>query len=309
MAVDPSAQAILDMMEQAGGPPLNELSAVDARAVFAGMVALAGEPPEVAKSEQRDADGVPVIVTWPQGAGDGPLPIFVWIHGGGWVIGTAGEAEAIARSLANQSGCIVVNVDYRLAPEHPFPAPVDDVLAACRWAKANAADLGGDPARMAVGGDSAGGNLSAVAAQQLPGMFALQVLVYPVTDLTYSHRSYEENADGYLLTRDSMIWFGDHYLGANREHGDPKDPRVSPLFAADAVIAGLPPALVFTAEYDPLRDEGEAYAERLRAAGVAVDHTRLAGQIHGFYQMPAMIPAAAEAHARTAAALRSAFGL
>lgn len=302
MPVDPAAQMILDLLAQAGGPPLHELTPAQAREAFAGLAALAGEAPPVARQEHLVANGVPVQVSWPEG--DGPHPVFVWIHGGGWVIGSATESDVTARQLCTRAGCIVVNVDYRLAPEHPFPAAVEDCLAAARWTLDHIAELGGDPARVAVGGDSAGGNLAAVVAQELPGRFVLQVLVYPVTDLTWSHPSIEENAEGYLLTKASMVWFGSHYLG----DADPTHPLASPLHAQDERLAGACPAFVITAEFDPLRDEGEAYARRLAEAGVSVQHVRYDGQIHAFFSMPGAVPAALDALDRTAAALREAFG-
>jgi acetyl esterase len=302
MAIDPSAQAVLDMLQQPGVPPLNELPVPDARDAYAGLSALAGEPAPVARTQDAVAGGVPVKLYWPEG--DGPHPVLIWIHGGGWTLGSAAESDATARDLCRLAGCLVVNVDYRLAPEHPFPAAVQDVTAVAKWVSTEIGALGGDPARMAVGGDSAGGNLSAVLAHELPGTFALQLLVYPATDLAQPHPSIEENGEGLLLTKAAMTWFNDHYLSGGT---DPRDPRVSPLYADAATMAASPPALVFTGEYDPLRDEGEAYADRLREAGVAVEHVRYEGQIHAFFAMPAVIPAAREAMDHAASALRRAW--
>jgi acetyl esterase len=217
----------------------------------------------------------------------------VWYHGGGFVIGDLESADRTCRKLAIGTGALVVSVDYRLAPEHPFPAGPDDCFAALRWIVDNAASLGGDSSRLAVGGDSAGGNLAAVVALQARDQgVALrhQLLVYPVTDCTMSSTSYDENAEGYLLTRDSMDWFVVHYLSAG---ADAKDPRVSPLYADD--LRGVAPALVITAEFDPLRDEGEAYAERLRDAGVEVETRRFDGQVHGFFGLGTITPVANEA--------------
>jgi acetyl esterase len=299
MAIDPAAQAVLDMLMQPGVPALNELPVPAAREAYAGLAALAGAPAPVARTQDTTADGVPVRLYWPEG--DGPHPVLIWIHGGGWVVGSAAVSDATARDLCRLAGCLVVNVDYRLAPEHPFPAALEDVTTVAKWVSAEIGSLGGDAGRIAVGGDSAGGNLSAVLAHELPGTFALQVLVYPATDLTSSHPSIAENGDGLLLTKDAIDWFQGHYLSGG---ADPRDPRVSPIFTDASTMATAPPALVITAEYDPLRDEGEAYADRLREAGVTVDHIRYDGQIHAFFAMPGAIPAAREAVDGVAAALR-----
>jgi acetyl esterase len=301
-AIDPAAQAVLDMLTQPGVPPLNELPVADARQAYEGLSALAGEPEPVARTEDTTAGGVPVRLYWPDG--DGPHPVLIWIHGGGWVVGSAAGADVTARYLCRHANCLVVNVDYRLAPEHPFPAALDDVTAVAKWVSAEIGSLGGDPTRIAVGGDSAGGNLSAVLAHELPGTFALQVLVYPATDLTNSYPSVEEKGDGLLLTKEAMAWFQSHYLA---DGADSRDPRISPIYADAATIAAAPPALVITAEHDPLRDEGEAYADRLREAGVAVEHIRYDGQIHAFFAMPGAIPAAKDAMDRVVTALRRAW--
>jgi acetyl esterase len=239
---------------------------------------------------------------------DSSLPVFVVFHGGGWVIGSAGEFDVIARQLANASNAIVVSVDYRLAPEHPYPAPIDDCWHALQWTAAHAEDLGGDPRRLAVGGDSAGGNLAAVCAQRARDQggpaLALQVLVYPVCDCDLDTGSYTANAEGYLLEREEMQWFFDCYTDGGKH--DAADPSISPLRAAN--FHGLPPALVITAEYDPLRDEGEAYAARLREAGVAVEQRRYDGLIHGFFGLSAAFDAGRDAVELVGTALRRSFG-
>jgi acetyl esterase len=305
MPLDPAAQAVLDLLEEAGGPQLEDQTPEEARELFAGLVALAGEGAAVASVDEREIGGVPALVITPHGVG--PFPVLVWIHGGGWVIGSAVESQATARDLAAAAGCIVVSPDYRLAPEHKAPAALDDCVAATRWLLDNAGELGGDPSRIAVGGDSAGGNLSALVAIEFGERLRYQVLVYPATDLSMSevHASLEENADGYLLTKAGMKWFIDHYLDDSGLASD--DVRVSPLNASDEALGRTPPAFVITAEFDPLRDEGEAYADRLRNAGVDVTQRRFDGQIHAFYTMPLAMPAAVEAIAQTCDVLGKAF--
>lgn len=303
MPLDPAAQGLLDLIEQLGVPPIDAMTPQECRAAFAALRDPTAPVAEVASAVETVIRGVPVRVYTP--FGPGPFPVLLWLHGGGWVIGSAEQSDPTARELCRRAGCLVVSVDYRLAPEHVFPAGLDDVLEVARWLRSNAAELGGDPDRLAVGGDSAGGNLSAVAAQQLPGVFRFQALIYPVTDLTFSHESYVENADGYLLTRNAMVWFREHYLRG--VDVDPADSRLSPLWASDEVIARQPPAFVLTCGYDPLRDEGNAYADRLRKAGVPVEHVSFPDQIHGFFGMHLAIPAAYDALDATARALRRAF--
>ncbi len=302
MPLDPAAQQILMLLEDLGGVGMEEMTPDEARDAYATLSAFRDEDlADVGSVTEREIAGVPCRVVTPHGAG--PLPVLVWFHGGGWVIGSAELSMPVAAALASGAGCVVVSVDYRLAPEHPFPAASDDCAAVTRWLLEHAAEVGGDRTRVAVGGDSAGGNLAAVVALEVPDL-AYQLLVYPATDLTMSHPSIEENGEGYLLTRAAMDWFAAHYLGAR----DAKDPRVSPLFADAEDISRVPPAHVVTAEYDPLRDEGEAYADLLRDAAVTVSSTRYDGQIHGFYSMGAMIPAGLEAVSESCARLRAAFG-
>jgi len=231
------------------------------------------------------------------------LPALVFFHGGGWVIGDLETHDVVCRQVTAEAGVSVIAVDYRVAPEHKFPAAVDDAWAATRWIVAHAGELGIDAARIAVGGDSAGGNLAAVVALLARDAGAprigLQILTYPVTDLVSESQSYTDLADGYMLTRDSMRWFRAQYLA---KEADAADWRVSPLRAPS--LAGLPPALVITAGYDPLRDEGEAYARRLREAGVSVDAVCFGGMIHGFVPMGKLIETAFRAVTLIAGSLR-----
>lgn len=307
MPAHPQVQTLLDAMAQMGGPAVSEMSPPDARAAYRALSTMEqGE--EVHRVDDRlipSPDGdIPARVYTPQAAVGEAHGVLVWFHGGGWVIGDLDTADSTCRALANRAGCVVVSVDYRLAPEHPAPAALDDCMAALMWTAENAELLGVDAGRVAVGGDSAGGNLAALVCQRVRDEFGpdidFQLLVYPVTDLTMSHPSIDENAEGYFLTKDTMSWFIGHYLGES----DPKDASVSPLHAAE--LAGLPPTLVITAELDPLRDEGEAYAARLREAGVPTEALRYDGQIHGFMGMATMLDDGKDALARSAAALRAA---
>ena len=300
MPLDPAAQQVLTMIEEAGLPPFEEQTPEGARAMSAAMREMAAPGPELAAVEDRQIEGVPVRVYRPTTASD--LPVLVFLHGGGWVIGDLDSHDPVARELAGQAGVIVVSVDYRLAPEHKYPAAVDDSVAVTRWVLDHAGELGGDPARVAVGGDSAGGNLAAIVAHELRGRLAFQLLVYPAVEMTMSFPSIEENGEGYFLTKGAMEWFVGHYLdgtGADR-HG----PRLSPLKNTD--WSGLPPALVITAEFDPLRDEGEAYAAKLAAEGVPTTLHRYDGQIHGFFSLGALVPDGKAAVAEAAAALAEA---
>jgi len=307
MPLDPQAKAFLDQLAAAGAPPLNSLPVAEARQALRTLFS-AGAPEPIAKVEDRQVPGpagrIPVRIYTP--GGRGPLPVLVYFHGGGWVLGDLETHDNTCRGLANAAGCVVVAVDYRLAPEHKFPAAPEDCYAAAKWVALNAAAFGGDPARLAVGGDSAGGNLAAavalMAADRGAPTVAYQLLIYPVTAHAFDTPSYRENADGYLLTRDSMRWFWDHYL-ANENDG--QNPYASPLRARD--FRRLPPALVITAEFDPLRDEGEAYAARLREAGVPVEVKRYAGMIHGFFSLGHVMAQGKKAVADAAAGLRAAF--
>ena len=303
MTLDASAAAVLEALGAVGGPPMSSLTPADARAAYAGLALLTGEGPEVAAVEHRSIGGVPAVVITPHS--DAPLPVLVWMHGGGWTIGAADETVGTCRILAAKTGCIVVSLDYRLAPEHKAPAAYDDAISAIEWVLQHAAELGGDPARVAVGGESAGVQLSAAAAQHFGNRLSFQLLVFPATDCSREYPSMAENADGYLLTADVMRWFYGHYVDGSGI--DRSDPRLSPLLAADAVVAAAAQALVITAGYDPLRDEGEAYAARLQALGVPCTLRRFPGQIHLFFSLGLMVPEAGEAHDLAASMLREAF--
>ena len=310
MPLDPEAKMLLEQMTTVVRP-FDELSVEEARAAIVTLSAAAGESEAVARVENRTVPGprgeIPVRIYTPEGRA--PFPVLVYFHGGGWVIGNLETHDGVCRHLANAAGAVVVSVDYRLAPEHPFPASGEDAYAATRWVAANAAAMGGDARRIAVGGDSAGGNLAAVVslmARDRGGPpLVFQLLVYPVTDAPSANAaSYRENAEGYFLTAKMMHWFWNHYCGKNP---DLSDPYLCPLRAKD--LKRLPPALVVTAEFDPLRDEGEAYAARLREAGNQADLKRYPGMIHGFFGMGPLLTKAREATKEAASALRAAFAL
>ncbi|NMO04661.1 alpha/beta hydrolase [Gordonia sp. TBRC 11910] len=278
MPLDPQAQAWLAGL--AGVPALNEMSVDDARATYRAVVEQCGlAPEEVADITERVAPGprgdVPVRVYTPKGSG--LFPVLVYYHGGGWVIGDPDVVHGPSTVIANRAHAVVVSVDYRMGPEDPFPAAVDDSIAVLEWVRANAAELNIDQDRIAVGGDSAGGNLSAVVAldardKGIP--LVGQVLIYPAVDFDLETDSMRENGDGYFLTLDLLKWFVERYAP------NPADWRAAPMAADD--VSGVASAYVITAEFDPLRDAGEAYTARLRDAGVPVIHKRYDGQIHGF---------------------------
>jgi acetyl esterase len=284
--LDPQAEALLNQMAEAGGPPPETVSVEENRALIAAIAELSGPPEDLARVEEITIPGpagdIGARVYVPEG--DGPFPVLVFFHGGGWVIGTIDTHDVPVRQLAKRVPAVVVSVEYRLAPEHPFPAAPEDCYAATAWVASNIGQYGGDGSRLAVGGDSAGGNLAAVVAQMArerggPAI-AYQLLIYPAVDARMTTASITENGDGYLLTKGFMEWFYGHYLP---KESDADDPRASPARAES--LAGLPPALVLTAEFDPLRDEGEAYAAALRKAGVDATAKRYDGMIHGFMQL------------------------
>jgi len=281
MALDPQVQVVLENMKKQGVPPLHALSVDKARQI--NLSAMAAQPEEVWRVENRNIPGqtdlIPVRIYTPRS--EAPMPVIVYYHGGGWVVGNLDSADVLCRQLANGVNGVVVSVDYRLAPEHKFPAAVEDAYAAAVWAAQNADSLGADPNRVSVAGDSAGGNLATVVAMMARDRGApsirYQMLVNPVTHYSFDTQSYKDNGEGFGLTTETMRWFWGHYL-SNEQDG--RHPYASPLLAAD--LSGLPPTLLLTAEFDPLRDEGEAYGEKLRAAGVRVEMKRYEGMVHGF---------------------------
>ena len=307
MPVDPPIQGMLSLLESMQRPALAMGSVEDARRGFRMLTVDLRRPDtvvEVGAVEDIEVPGparsLPARIYRP--AADGDLPTVVFFHGGGWVIGDIDTHDNQCRTLCAEVEAVVLSVGYRLAPEDPFPAAVEDCMAATRWAAEHVAELGGDADRIAVAGDSAGGNLAAVVAQQArdaggPAL-AAQLLIYPGTEFETRYPSEEENGEGYFLTREDMIWFADHYTG----DADRTDPRLSPLRASD--LSGLPPAVIATGEYDPLRDQGEAYAEALERAGVPVIKRRYDGLIHGFFDLGALSPTCAAAVSELCADLR-----
>lgn len=313
MPLEPITAAILAQMAEAEAPEFHEVSVTESRRLYTESASV---PPTIEvysvedltlKDLSRDAPvgGIPVRIYRPSEA---PAPVHVHFHGGGWVIGDLQTHDADCREICVAAGCIVISVDYRLAPEHPFPAGLNDCYAAICWASAHTADLGARLGPVSIGGDSAGGNLAAAAALMARDHngpeIALQLLLYPVTEPSMSSASFNDNAEGYLLSKTMMAWFWDHYCPDIEQRNNP---LASPLLAPD--LSGLPPAIVLTAEYDPLRDEGEAYANRMAEAGVAVEMRRYDGFIHGFFSLAAVIEAVRESVDLVGAALRKAHGL
>ncbi len=308
MPLDPQAKAFLDQVAASGAPSFDQMTVQQAREAIRGLFATKDSPLPLKNVEDRvvNAGGVklPVRIYTPDDKG--PLPILVFFHGGGWVVGDLESHDATCRALAKGAGCIVIAVDYRLAPEHKFPTAAEDCYAATKWAALNAASFGGDPKRIAVGGDSAGGNLAAVVAQMATDRGAptvrYQLLIYPVTNYSYDTASYKNNGENYLLTRGSMEWFWNHYLS---NPNDGENPYASPLRGQR--LSNLPPAWVLTAEYDPLCDEGAAYAKKMKDAGVAVEYTDYKGMIHGFFSLGHILDQGKKAVAEACAKLKAVF--
>lgn len=306
MPLDPQVRTFLDQIGAPGAPQLHEVPVDEARRMMEMMSNFQGAGESVLEVRDVEATGpdgaIPVRVYRPAA---GTLALLVYFHGGGWVLGSRDTHDRICRALANRTHAVVVSVDYRLAPEHRFPAAAEDAYAATVWAVEQASALDVDADRVAVAGDSAGGNLAAVVSLMArdrggPGL-RHQLLVYPVVDGTREYPSHEENAEGYFLTTATMRWFWGHYAP---DAAARRNPYASPIRADD--LSGLPPAFVLTAEFDPLRDEGEAYAEALAKARVPVRLERYGGQIHGFFGMTSVFDAARRAFDEAAGTLRRA---
>ena len=311
MPLDPQAEHVLGLVRNAGLPELWQLTPQQAREQYLMRVAKLATKEQIHRIHDRRIPGagqdIPLRVYEPRAARPGErFPVLVWFHGGGFVIGNLDSHDHACRVLATQADCMVVAVDYRLAPESKFPAAVDDCLAVVRWLALHAAELGGDPARITVGGDSAGGNLAAVCAilarnEGYPNL-AFQLLIYPCTAPEPETPSHRKFAEGHLLTRNTITWFYKQYVRSPKEF---YDFRFAPLVAED--LSNLPPALVLVAGYDPLRDEGVDYAKRLIEAGNRVTLVNYEGMIHGFLLMGAAVDAAKHALAESASALKAAF--
>jgi acetyl esterase len=309
MPLDPLVKQYLDQLARTIGPSMETLSPQEARQQMLAATAMLGPPDPIAHVENRKIRGpageLPIRIYRPDRAG--PMPCMVFFHGGGWVVGSISTHDALCRQLANAVGMVVVSVEYRLAPENKYPAAFNDCYAATSWVAENARELGIDAKRLAVGGDSAGGNLAAAVAlaardKKAPHL-AYQLLYYPVLDANFETRSYLDNANNYMLTREQMIWFWQQYVPHDAER---EQSYAAPLRAKD--LKGLPPALIITAEYDPLRDEGEEYARRLKEAGVETRLIRYDGLIHGFARRMKLWPKAQAAQDEIAGILRKALG-
>ncbi len=307
--LDPQAQALMQLMIDKGVPPVHTMTPEEARASYRSRRAFTQpDAPEVFKVEDKlvSANGVSVAVRvyHPHAApSHSTLPGLVYLHGGGWTIGDLDTHDVLCRSLCLQAGIVVVAVDYRMGPEHKFPAAYDDSVAAFNWTVAHAASLGIDASRIAIGGDSAGGNLAAAACLGLRGQSvqpAFQLLIYPATIMWQDTTSYHANGKGYMLTKESIAYYTENYL-RNRE--DAKDWRASPQLADSH--AGLPPAFVMTAGFDPLRDEGLMYADALSKAGVSSQYICFERQIHGFITMGRVMQEANTAVSVCASALKA----
>ena len=294
MALDDATTALLTQLAESGTKPLHEMTPQEARGLTAALGEMYGPGPEMHRAEDATApapDGyaIPLRVLVPTPS---PRGVLVYYHGGGWVIGALPEFDTLGRTLAERTGCAVVLVDYRMAPEHPYPAAADDAWAALQWVAGNLERIAGGPVPLLVGGDSAGGNLTAIVAQKArdaggPAL-AMQLLVYPVTDCDLDNKTYSDPANQLMLSRESMVWFWDLYAP---EHALRQNPDACPSKAAD--LSGLPPAVVLLAEHDVLRQEGQEYADALERAGVPVQSRVFDGQMHGFFTMVNVLPGSA----------------
>ena len=306
MPLDVQIESVMEQIAALGFPPTHTISAQEARANAKARPR--GKGPKVFKVEDKNIPGpetqIPVRIYTP--SGQGPFPVLVWFHGGGWVLGDLDSADATARFLTIGSSSVVVSVDYRLAPETKFPGPLHDCYAATQWVYDNSKALNIDAGKIAVGGDSAGGNLAAavslMARDQNSPSIVFQLLIYPVTEMNFRTKSYTDNADGYQLSRDGMVWYWNHYI---RTESDADNPYAAPMKATN--LSGLPTALVITAEYDPLRDEGEAYANKLRDSGVKTEYTLYNGMIHGFFGMAAVVDKGKQAIDQSCSMLKGVF--
>jgi acetyl esterase len=304
--LDPEIQPIVDLMEAAPGPPAHLVPIAQGRAAHDLETAeMSGPGEEVAEVRELSVPGPggPIRVRLYRPLDDRPLPLVAYLHGGGWVMGTIDAFDPLCRALANASGALIASIDYRLAPEHPFPAAPDDARAAVRWLAANAEELGADPARLGIAGDSAGGNIAAVTARRLRDEggppLRFQALIYPACDSALDTPSYRENGSGFGLDPESVKRYWQLYL----DGADGRQPDASPLQAPD--LAGLPPAFVLTVHHDVLRDEGESYARALEAAGVPVTLRRYDGAVHGFFRWLARAELSRRAVAEVGSALRA----
>lgn len=305
MPLHPQVKKILEEAASLGLPDYQNLSPAAARKQMLDLTPPVDPLLAVERVENLMIPGpkgeIPIRLYYPSGGP--PFAVLVYFHGGGWVMGDLDTHHGVCHALAKRSSCLVVSVDYRLAPEHRYPAAVEDAYAATSWVAQNTEAIQADPDRLAVGGDSAGGHLAAVVAlmarDRKGPRIDLQALIYPITDCNFNTPSYLENKEGYMLSRDLMKWFWKHFI---EDEGQANDPYVSPLRAKN--FSDLPPALIVTAEYDPLRDEGQAYCKRLEEAGVNVTMLRYPGMIHGFIRMTARLDKAKEALDEIAGSLR-----
>jgi acetyl esterase len=297
MALHPQAQAVADFYKAMRTTPFEELQPTEARALYnAGQI-----PSTEVVHEIRDVQAGSIPCRLYRPSADTNLGLLVFFHGGGWVIGDLNSHDGVCRSLANKSGHAVLSVDYRLAPEHKFPAAFDDCAEALKWAYDNAFALGIDNTRMAVGGDSAGGNLAAAVALAAVVPLKFQMLIYPAVDMSMESPSINENANAPILTKSVMAWFVNHYMNSD---ADRTSINASPMLASDEQLKRMPPAIVITAQYDPLRDEGEAYGRRLVENGVSATITRYNGAFHGFFNMITILDDAQSAHAQASTLLK-----